>query len=386
MSRPTGLVAAAFALSLLSPKLAPAQQETPITPGSLDTGEGFSLFKEGAGHRTILNGFGVGTFSYNGATDQSSFSASALAISLYHPITDDINVFGQVTVSREGASPFLEDQSSSDGYETEIDNLQASWRSPSAGFDVTFGKFDSPLAIERDDAPLNFQATESFTFQYARPVKFTGLAIHEAFSSQIEAWAIVANGWDVSQDNNRAKTAALYAVWSPSLSGHIGLGVIHGAEKDDRSGDPRTTAVATYLFQPAESWIWGGEIVAGQERGSAPDGSTARWFATMFFTHYRFTRHWAATFRADYMDDEDGARTGTRQVLQSLTLSPQYLVGGGFYGVFRYLDRTSLRLPEFQVRLDLRKDRSTERVFASRRAGVGRRDSYSATLQTVFLF
>jgi len=386
MGRPTRLSAAAFALSLLLAALAPAQEETPITPESLDSGRGFSLFGEGAGHRTILNGFGVGTFSYNAADDRNSFSASALAISLYHPMTDDISVFGQVTVSREGASPFLEDRGSSDDFETEIDNLQASWRSPSAGLDVTLGKFDSPLAIERDDAPLNFQATESFTFQFARPVKFAGLAIHQAFSSRVEAWAIVANGWDISSDNNRAKTAALYALWSPSLFAHMGLGVIHGPEKTDRSGDPRTTVVATYLFQPAESWVWGGEVVAGQERGSAPDGSTARWFATTFFTHYRFTRHWAATVRADYMDDVDGARTGTRQVLQSLTLSPQYLVGGGFYGVFRYLDRTSLRLPEFQLRLDLRKDRSTERVFASRREGVGRRDSYSATLQTVFLF
>ncbi|HEY8019923.1 MAG TPA: hypothetical protein VIH93_02410, partial [Thermoanaerobaculia bacterium] len=72
--------------------------------------------------------------------------------------------------------------------------------------------------------------------------------------------------------------------------------------------------------------------------------------------------------------------------LKSFTLSPQYLVGGSFFGIFRYLDRTTLRLPETSVRLDLRYDRSTEPVFVSRTDGVGRRDHTSATLQTVFLF
>jgi len=71
----------------------------------------------------------------------------------------------------------------------------------------------------------------------------------------------------------------------------------------------------------------------------------------------------------------------------SITVSPQYLIGGGFYGVYRNLDRTTLRLPEFTVRLDLRYDRSTEATFASRAdEGLGRRNHYSATLQTVVVF
>jgi hypothetical protein len=60
-------------------------------------------------------------------------------------------------------------------------------------------------------------------------------------------------------------------------------------------------------------------------------------------------------------------RHGTPQVLREITLSPQYLVGGGFFGIFRYLDHTSLRLPELALRLDLRRDRSSAPVFAGRR-------------------
>ncbi len=358
---------------------APASPALPALPAGLG---------DDPSRRLVLGGFGVASLGWNAATGESSFDAAALALSAYKAVSDHFDVFAQLTASREPASPFLADRPlGSRDVSTDIDNLQLRWLpSSTSGLDLTFGKFDSPLAIERDDAPLNFQATSSFTFDFARPVKFTGLAVHDAFSPAFEGWAIVADGADVDTDNNRAKTGALYGLWSPSLAAHLGLGVIHGAEKDGTSRDPRTTVVATLLFQPAPRVVWGGELVGGSEPHAAADGGTARWNGEMLFVHARCGPHWAATLRADRLDDAGGARTGTPQVLQSLTLSPQYLVGGGFYGIFRYLDRTTLRLPELAVRLDLRLDRSTAPVFASRTDGAGRRDHASATLQTVFLF
>lgn len=362
-----------------------AQQEKPMTPESMDrTGE-LSLFGENAEHRLAINGFGVGDYTYDFNTDRNSFGDSALAIAFSKVFSDHLAVFAQLTAAREAESPFLADTPGGSDIKTDIDNLQVTWvPSARSGLSVTLGKFDSPLAIERDDAPLNFEATRSFTFQFSRPVKFTGIELHEAFSPKFEAWAILANGWDVDRDNNKAKTIALYGLWNFSLAAHVGFGVIHGAEKDDRTGDARTTAVATLLFQPTDRWVWGGEAVAGREPHFG-EGGTAQWYSAMLFTHHRFGPHWALTLRGDYFDDRDGARTGQRQVLRSLTFSPQYLVGGGFYGVFRYLDRTSLRLPELAVRLDMRYDRSSEAVFRARDES-GRQDHFSATLQTVFLF
>jgi hypothetical protein len=350
--------------------------ETPVTPGSLDAGAASAaplVFGDDPSRRLVLGGFGAASFGWNAGTGESSFDASALALSAYKSISDHFEIFAQLTAARESASPFLADRPlESRDVSTDIDNLQLRWLpSSTSGLDLTFGKFDSPLAIERDG--------------FARPVKFTGLAVHDAFSPRFEGWAIVANGADVDTDNNRAKTGALYGLWSPSLAAHVGLGVIHGAERDGSGRDPRTTAIATLLFQPMPHLVWGGELVAGSEPHAAEGGGTARWNGEMLFVHSRCGR-WAATLRADRLDDAGGARTGTRQVLQSLTLSPQYLVGGGFYGVFRYLDRTTLRLPELAVRLDLRYDRSTAPVFASRSDEAGRRDHGSATLQTVFLF
>jgi hypothetical protein len=371
-----------------------AQQEKPVDPDSLAGGPGgkFGL---------VINGFAAGNFNYNFNTDENNFESSVLAVSIYRALSERVSFFGQVTVHKEESSPFApvaeperirrlavrhaaEEEASS--FSTEIDNLQVSWAAdPARGLSLVFGKFDSPLAIERDDAPLNFQATPSFVFEFGRPVKFTGLMARQTFSPKFEGYAILANGWDVDSDNNHAKTGALYGVWSPWSIAHFGLGVIHGAEKDDRTGDRRTTGVATILVQQTDSWVWGEEFVYGSEPHSAEDGSTAKWYGDMFFTHHRLGRHWALTLRADYLDDVEGSRTGRRQVLRSFTLSPQYLIGGGFFGLYRTLDRTSLRIPEVAVRLDLRYDRSTEPVFATK-ADEARRDNKSATLQVVSVF
>jgi len=231
-----------FALIAASSAMA---QEKPVSPESVGSPAPIPLLEEDASHRLSITGFGVGSFTYQFATDRSSFADSSLAVAISKAVSDRLSVFAQLTASREPDSPFLGDESSGK-IETDIDNLQLTWvPSAKSGLAITFGKFDSPIAIERDDAPLNFQATPSFTFQFARPVKFTGISAHESFSEHFELWAILANGWDVDRDNNRAKTGAVYALWSPSLSAHVGLGVIHGAEKDDRTGDARTTAVAS---------------------------------------------------------------------------------------------------------------------------------------------
>lgn len=380
-------VALALACMAALGNIALAQTETPVNPDTLSGRAPLALFGEEPYRALSITGFGVGSYTYDGNTDRNSFAPDAFAVAFAKSLSDHFSIFAQLTTSREAPSPFLADQAAGGGdVTTDIDNLQLSWvPSAESGLQITLGKFDSPLAIERDDAPLNFQATSSFTFQFARPVKFTGVQLHEAFSQHFEAWAILANGWDVDRDNNKAKTGALYGLWSPSLSTHVGLGVIYGAEKDDRTGDPRTTAVATLLLQPSATWVFGGELVGGREAHSSPDAGTAAWYAAAVFAHHRFIEQLGLTARLDYLDDRDGSRTGQRQVLRSVTLSPQYLFGGGFFGLFRYLDRTSLRLPELVVRFDLRYDRSTEGVFLSK-SEKGRRDHASGTLQTVFLF
>src|SRR5262249_17312593 len=133
-------------------------------------------------HQLIISGFGVGSYNYLFNNNENTFSSSALALSVFKQVNDRLSVFAQLTTSLEGASPFFAEEKEGTDTSTEIDNLQLRWVTSTRGPDIVFGKFDSPMGIERDDAPLNYLATESFNFSFGRPVKFTGVQLHQAFS------------------------------------------------------------------------------------------------------------------------------------------------------------------------------------------------------------
>jgi hypothetical protein len=345
------LLAAVLAiLWIVSP--ARAQEEEPVDPESLG--------RESAQLPLQINGFAVANYEYRFSTDENSFEGSVLAVSFFKAFSDRLSLFGQIAVHREEESPFVEgeeeeqdpraaralSEESEEGgsFETEIDNLQIAWAANArTGLQVVFGKFDSPIALERDDAPLNFQATPSFVIEFARPIKFSGVMARRAFSPRFEGYALLANGWDVSRDNNRAKTAALYAVWSPKPIAHFGLGLIHGAEKEDRTGDARTTGVATILVQQGDSWVWGEEFVYGREPGSGEVGGAAEWFGDVFFSHHRLGTRWAATVRVEYFDDIDGSRTRRGSSCARASRAPSGSSRRGWPGAAKTVLRWSAR-------------------------------------------
>lgn len=366
--------------------LAQKVSEQPVDLGTL--GGGGQLAAGGL----QLHGFAVADAEIDSSSGDSTFTASPIAISVFQ--TDDssrLSFFGQLTFHGPEDEPFISDEpEASGGTEAEVDNLFATWVvSPKHGVDVTLGKFDSPLGLERDDAPLNYQATNSFTFEFARPIKFTGLMAHAAVSPHIDAYAVVANGWNQDVDGNHAKTGAVYGVWSPSLARHFGLGTISGSEGDDSLG--RTAVVGTFLLQPRATWVVGGEVVDGRQDRAAGVVGSDEWTGVSTFVHHRFKApapgggSWAFTVRGGLLDDPDAARTGFAQKVKSLTISPQYLLGGGFFGPFHYLDRTTLPLPQLALRLDLRYDRSDTDVFDQGADAPGKTRK-TVTLQMVYVF
>jgi Putative beta-barrel porin-2, OmpL-like. bbp2 len=365
--------------------------EQPVDIASLDASGA-----QAAEGQLQIHGFAVTTNESNLSSGENTFDASALAVSLFQTTqASRLSFFGQLTLHRTEEEPFAPDVPAADGEEagateTEIDNLFTNWVvSARRGVDLTLGKFDSPLGLERDDAPLNFQATNSFAFDFGRPVKFTGLMLHEAVSPHFDGFAILGNGWDEDTDSNHSKTGAVYGVWSPSLASHFGLGAIAGNE--GAASLARRALVGTVLLQPSASWVVGAEMVAGRQH--RPDGASGsdKWSGGSVFMHHRFavaTRGegtWALTVRGATFDDADGVRTDYSQKVTSLTVSPQYLLGGTFFGPFHYLDRTTLPLPQLAVRLDLRWDRSDVAVFDHGSETLGKNRS-TATLQVVYVF
>src|SRR5258708_13514427 len=152
-----------------------------------------------------LSGVAVGQAGYDRALKANGFTAGKIALSLFKPV-GDAYFFGQLTTaSANGATS------------TAIDNLIVSWTPAKATrWSFVFGRFDAPLGVERDDEPLNFLPTNSFTFELARPVKFTGVAARLTASPRLEVTALAANGWNNDPHNNPRTTADPLVHWLPT--------------------------------------------------------------------------------------------------------------------------------------------------------------------------
>jgi len=334
-----------------------------------------------------ITGFGVGDYRYDGRTGDNTFQAGKLAVSLFRELSNSVWVFGQLTAS---VSSPEEGASTSEGgavTEIEIDNLIFNMTPPAlTSVSVGVGKFDTPIGFERDDEPLNLQATTSFNFELARPAKMLGIVGRWAASPRVSVSGWVANGWDSAIDSNHGKTVGARLGLLPADRVSLGASVLYGPEpaEEDESTHDRYLVTADYVLQPTEDWIVAGEANFGGDRDSLQDGRDARWYGATATIFRRFSRSVGVAGRAEMFRDRDGARTGMPQTVSSFTLTPMYFLGVGREGIFANIEHTTFRIPRFQVRGDVRFNHSTEAVFDGRDAQVKWTVQYVAQLVATF--
>ena len=273
-------------------------------------------------HALSITGFGVGGYTYDGKTNDNSFAAGKVAVSLFRELTDNLYVFGQLTTSisdEAGGEPVTE---------TEIDNLPST----------------------------------SFNFELARPAKLTGLFAGWTLSRKLDLTALVANGWDTPLDPNHGKTVGARLGILPAERSSIGLSALYGSEGPADTTNHRLLLNADYAFEPGRGWIVAGEANYGKDY-DLPGGGDARWSGAMLLVHRQVTRNWGIAARAEVMDDKDGARTGLAQTLTSYTIAPIYSIGVGREGIFADIQHTTHRIPRFQVRGEIRLNHSNVPLF-----------------------
>src|SRR5213083_3561498 len=253
-----------------------------------------------------ITGFAVGRADYDRVRRSNTFTAGKIGLSLFKPV-GDAYLFAQLTTA-------LEDGASS----TEIDNLLVSWTPHTANkWSLAFGRFDAPIGFERDDEPLNLIPTTSFTFENARPVKFTGLMARYTLNPKVSVLALIANGWDQEADNNSGKTGGLKVQLFPTSGLAVAAGALYGPEADSTNGSQRTLLTGDATWQPVPRLILQAEAHHGSQTGVKWTGVVAQGFL-------RVGRSTGLTVRGEVLDDPNGARTGTAQKLSSVTLSPWY--------------------------------------------------------------
>jgi hypothetical protein len=261
----------------------------------------------------------------------------------------------------------------------EIDNLIINWTPAHlTALSLSFGRFDAPIGFERDDEPLNLIPTTSFTFENARPVKFTGLLARYALSPKISILGVVANGWDSELDNNSGKTGGLKLQLFPASNAGVSVGGFYGPEDDATNGAQRSLVTADATWQPQPRLILQAEAHHGAQQGTTWTGVVGQVFM-------RVGRSTGLTVRGEVMDDPDGARTGTAQKLSSVTISPWYFYREAQEGVFSNIELTTFRLPAFSIRPAVRIDHSDQPVFEKNDGSLSR-SNLTALVELVYVF
>src|SRR3989454_1059828 len=321
----------------------------------------------------VVSGFAVGLGSYDRNLAQSAALGSKLALSVFRPWSDQLYFSGQLRAHLEEAD------SGRPTTAIEIDNFIINWTPARLSpLPWSSGRFDAPMGFERADEPLNLIPTTSFTFENARPVKFTGLIARYTLNPKVSVLGMIANGWDQVADNNSGKTAGFKLQVFPSSGLAVAGGAFYGPELDSTNGSPRTLVTGDATWQPVQRLILQAEAHHGAE-------AAAHWTGVVGQAFWRVGRSTGLTVRGEVMDDPDGVRTGTVQKLSSVTISPWYFYREAQEGVFSNVEFTSFRLPAFSIRPAVRIDHSDQPVFKKKDASLVR-SNVTALVELVYLF
>jgi len=212
------------------------------------------------------------------------------------------------------------------------------------GLSIAFGRFDTPFGVERHDPNLLLTATTSELFQFGRPNSMTGFQFSYQFTPWLDATAWVVNRWenetthDAFDDNNRAKSYGGRVGVTPIAGGgrilNFGLGGWWGEEQTDDNANPRWIVDFDVTWSPLPRLLLAGEFVYGGEdkvsfrQRGVPFAAPAvfekdvNWWGLYALAHYDIHDWLGLTFRYGFFRDEDAARTGVQQSLQSFTLAP----------------------------------------------------------------
>ncbi len=240
-------------------------------------------------------------------------------------------------------------------------------------FDV--GKFVTQVGYEVIGGyeDYNDNASRSLLFGFAEPFTHTGLRITYPFSERVSALFMLVNGWDNVRDNNRGKTVGAQLAFAPTGRASVSVSYLGGPEQNDASNmrhllDLVGTWKPNGRLSLATNYDYGAEArvpLAATAGGGIED---VTWQGIAGYARVDLTARFFVTVRAERFDDPQGARTGCRQTLSEVTLTPAFRVR-----------------PDVVVRGDLRRDHSDREVFEKEDGRFGR-NQVTASLNGVFVF
>ena len=174
--------------------------------------------------------------------------------------------------------------------------------------------------------------SRSILYGYAEPFTVLGLRGTYVFSDKLNFIAGINNGWDNIRDWSRDKTLELSSSYTMnsvfSFSPTIYSGQERATPQTDTGPEGWRTLIDLIMTVNISEKL---SLIANYDHGwqtnaALPNGTNnkAVWQGIAGYLNYKFNDFWQTSLRGEYLNDENGFRTGVKQAWKEATLSVGY--------------------------------------------------------------
>ena len=242
---------------------------------------------------------------------------------------------------------------------------------------VIAGKYVTLAGAEVINSTANTNYSRSILFGYAIPFTHTGARATFGVSDEVNLIVGVNNGWDQLKDANKQKTVELGISVTPNKTFSFAAQGYSGKEQVASFIDPISgkrnliDLVGTFNATDQLTFILNYDYGTQENATSLVNGSTikAKWNGLAGYANYQFSEQWRLSFRAEYLDDKDGYRTGVIQKWKEATLTLAYLP-----------------TKAVELRAEVRGDRSDQASLLDSDGVNGKKTQNSVGLEAIYKF
>lgn len=253
-----------------------------------------------------------------------------------------------------------------------FDVTQAYVQYATGSWTVMGGKFATLAGAEVINPTANTNVSRSLLFYATEPLTHTGVRAVYAVDSTLSFTFGLNNGWDQLTDLNSQKTLELGMSYAPIKALTLAVQGYYGTEPTEAGGGSRTLIdfVGTYNVTDSLSFVLSYDYFSqGKAALNEEAVGTAKAQGFAGYLNYAIDDQWRMSLRAEYLDDQDGYRTGIKQKLKEETLT------------FGYAPTKAVEL-----RAELRADQSNADYSFAKPSGDFGKSQYSIELEALVKF
>lgn len=317
-----------------------------------DAGSGGYLDRYGSAFGLELNGYGVTSYQYNRQTKDNTFRADGIELDITKRLTDWAVLGADLDFFNEGLDPIFPAYrhggfnngtgggiyGTSSGGDDDDDFIleQLFVRSRVTDqIEVTGGKFNVPVGLERRDPHARYNVLPSLLFPLW-PRDLTGVMATYKLNEQFSVSPYVFNGFDLDTNNNDSFIYALYSNYQVIESLNVASTIAYGPPLPDNNSDdaflfdvefrytgiPNTWLGFEYMYVTAET-----DNVRLLARNNIFD---VRYQGFLGMAHYDFNDIFGLTLQSSLVKDEDGFIWGTAQDRWEFSVIPSMKLSEAF--------------------------------------------------------